>query len=137
MAVSRAFREFVLDQLSGVPDVTSRSMFGGLGLYSSGHFFGLVWNDILFLKVDEATRPQYVAAGMKPFNPYPGRGGTFQYYEVPLGVVESADALTRWAEAAVRIASRGPVRSARSPESSRSSARGGRAEARRKKAARR
>jgi DNA transformation protein and related proteins len=135
MPVSRPFREFVLDQLSEVPDLTARSMFGGLGLYSSGHFFGLVWNDILFLKVDDTTRPQYEAEGMKPFNPYPGRGGTFQYFEVPLGVVESAGKLARWAEAAVRIAARGPVRSTRSP--SRSAARGERAAPRRKRAARR
>lgn len=135
MAVSRAFRDFVLDQLSGVSDLTSRSMFGGLGLYSGAHFFGLVWKDVLFLKVDDVTRPAYVAAGMKPFNPYPGRGGTFQYYQVPLGVVESADELTRWAEAAVRVASRGAVRSPRSPESSRSSRRGARARPRKKRAA--
>jgi DNA transformation protein len=134
MAVSRAFREFILDQLSAVPDVSSRAMFGGLGLYSGPHFFGLVWKDILFLKVDDATRPAYKAAGMKPFNPYPGRGGTFQYYQVPLGVVESADELTRWAEAAVRVAARGPVRASRSPGSSRSSRRGARARPRTKKA---
>jgi DNA transformation protein and related proteins len=106
MPVSRAFREFVLDQLSGIPDMTSRSMFGGLGLYSGAHFFGLVWNDVLFLKVDDATRPAYKAAGMQPFNPYPERGATFQYYQVPLGVVESADELMRWAEAAVRVSRR-------------------------------
>lgn len=135
MAVSRAFREFVLDQLSGIAALSSRPMFGGLGLYSGMHFFGLVWNDVLFLKVDAATRPRYVAAGMKPFNPYPGRGGTFQYYQVPLGVVESANELTRWAEAATSIAARGPVRLSRSPGSSRSARRGARARPRKKKAA--
>jgi DNA transformation protein len=135
MPVSRAFREFVLDQLNGVVDLTSRAMFGGLGLYSGAHFFGLVWNDALFLKVDADTRRAYQAAGMKPFNPYPGRGGTFQYYQVPLGVLESADELTRWAEAAVKAAARGPVRLQRSPDSSRSSRRGARARRRKKKAA--
>jgi DNA transformation protein len=135
MPVSRAFREFVLDQLSGVRDLTSRAMFGGLGLYSGGYFFGLVWKDVLFLKVDDATRPAYQAAGMKPFNPYPGRGTTFQYYEVPLGVVESADELTRWAEAAVRVAARNPVRAPRATKSSRKSGPGVRATPRRKKAA--
>lgn len=137
MAVSRAFREFVLDQLSTVRDLTSRPMFGGLGLYSGVYFFGLVWNDVLFLKVDDTTRPKFVAAGMKPFNPYPGRGGTFQYYQVPLGVVESAEELTRWAKAAVRIAARGPMRLPRSPESSRSARQGARARRRTKKAAER
>jgi DNA transformation protein len=91
-------------------------MFGGLGLYSSGHFFGLVWNDRLFLKVDDETRPRYEAAGMPPFNPYPGRGGTFQYYEVPVSVLESADELTRWTRLSVHVARRGPVKLTRSPE---------------------
>jgi TfoX/Sxy family transcriptional regulator of competence genes len=123
MAVSRAFREFVLDQLSSVADVRSRPMFGGLGLYSRGQFFGLVWNDVLFLKVDEATRPAYKAAGMQPFNPYPERGVTFQYYEVPLGVVESAEELTRWANDALRASRRsGPGERAR-PRKKRAAAR--------------
>ena len=39
MAVSRAFREFVLDQLSGIADLTSRPMFGGLGLSAGDEFF--------------------------------------------------------------------------------------------------
>jgi DNA transformation protein len=106
--VSKAFREFVLDQLTDLPDLTSRSMFGGLGLYSSGFFFGLIWNDTLFLKVDDQSRPRYEVAGMQPFNPYPGRGGTFQYYEVPLSVLESADELSRWARLSVQVARRGP-----------------------------
>lgn len=126
MPVTRGFREFVLDQLHDVPHLASRAMFGGLGLYSGPHFFGLVWNDVLFLKVDDDTRPAYEAAGMKAFNPYPGRGGTFQYYQVPLGVVESSEELTRWAEAAARIAAR---------SASRTSRRGARARPRRKKAA--
>lgn len=113
MPVSKAFREFVLDQLTDVPDLTSRSMFGGLGLYSSGRFFGLIWNDTLFLKVDDQTRPRYETAGMRPFNPYPGRGATFQYYEVPLSVLESADELSRWARMSVQAARRPPERGKR------------------------
>jgi DNA transformation protein len=81
-------------------------MFGGLGLYSAGRFFGIVWDDTLYLKVDDETRPQYEAAGMQPFNPYPARGGTFQYYQVPLSVLESADELSRWARLSVRVAQR-------------------------------
>lgn len=119
MAVSQSFRAFVLDQLSEVPDLTARSMFGGVGLYSAGCFFAIVWKDTLFLKVDDTTRPTYEAAGMKPFNPMPGRGGTFQYYQVPVGVLESAEELARWARQAVKVARRGPVRLDRSPERAR------------------
>ena len=42
MAVSREWEEFVLEQLSGLGRVRSRRMFGGVGLWLDGTFFGLV-----------------------------------------------------------------------------------------------
>jgi DNA transformation protein len=106
MRVSEGFREFVLDQLADLGDVTARSMFGGVGLYSRGIFFGLMAADVLYLKVDATTRIEYERAGMRPFKPYPKRSGTMKYYSVPLGVVESAPELTCWARKAVAVAER-------------------------------
>ena len=63
LRTSAAFRDFVLDQLSEVPALSARAMFGGLGLYSGEVFFGLVAADVLYLKVDAATRPSFEAAG--------------------------------------------------------------------------
>lgn len=65
-------------------------MFGGVGLYCDEFFFGLIARDTLYLKVDDSNREDYVRAGMKPFQPYPDRPGTMQYYDVPVGVLESA-----------------------------------------------
>jgi DNA transformation protein and related proteins len=100
---SDSFRQFVLDQLEPL-DVVPRSMFGGTGLYSGGVFFGIIARDVLYLKVDDETRPKYDKAGMKPFKPYAGRPTTMKYYEVPLEVLESAPELERWARAAVSAA---------------------------------
>lgn len=107
LSVSPAFRQFVLDQLEELGDVTSRSMFGGVGLYHRGVFFGIVAGDSLYLKVGESNRADYEAAGMKPFAPYPHRGGTMRYYEVPLAVLESSVELAAWARRAVRVARAG------------------------------
>ena len=104
LTVTRAFRQFVLDQLEGLEDVVARSMFGGVGLYSHGAFFGIIAGDVLYLKVDDATRGRYESRGMKPFKPYPHRSGTMQYYAVPLDVLESPLELAEWARAAVRVA---------------------------------
>lgn len=104
LKVSAAFRRFVLDQLEELGDVTPRSMFGGVGLYHRGIFFGIIAGDALYLKVDDSNRQAYVRAGMRPFKPYADRGGTMQYYEVPLSVLESAQELARWARRAVAIA---------------------------------
>jgi len=111
--VSDSFKSFVLDQLEEVGDVTPRSMFGGVGLYHRGVFFGLLARDTLYLKVDDRSRPDYKDAGMKPFKPYPGRGGTMRYYSVPLEVLESSLELAAWARKAVAAAAettKGPTR---------------------------
>src|SRR5438105_9344608 len=88
LKVSDTFKSFVLDQLEELGDVTPRSMFGGVGLYHRGIFFGIVAADVLYLKVDATNRPDYERAGMHPFKPYPNRPGTMQYYAVPLDVLE-------------------------------------------------
>jgi DNA transformation protein len=106
LAVSPAFRRFVLDQLEDLGGVLPRSMFGGIGLYRDGLFFGIVAGDVLYLKVDERTRRDYEAAGMAPFKPYAHRPGSMQYYAVPVGVLESASELAEWARKAVAVARR-------------------------------
>lgn len=106
LAVSPAFRRFVLDQLEGLEGVVPRAMFGGIGLYRDGLFFGIVAGDVLYLKVDDRTRGDYARAGMEPFRPYANRAGTMQYYAVPVGVLESASELAEWARRAVAVARR-------------------------------
>jgi DNA transformation protein len=96
-----AFRTFVLDQLEELGDVTSRSMFGGVGLYCRGLFFGIIARDTLYFKVDDRNRSDYERAGTKAFRPYSDRPGTMRYYAVPLDVLESAPELTSWARKAV------------------------------------
>src|SRR5215211_835558 len=46
MTVSAAFRVFILDQISELGGVMPRSMFGGVGLYRSGVFFGIIAGDV-------------------------------------------------------------------------------------------
>ena len=107
LKVSDAFKRFVLDQLEELGDVTPRSMFGGVGLYHAGVFFGLLARDTLYLKVDDSSRADYEAAGMTAFRPYGGRGGTMRYYAVPLDVLESAPELVVWAGRAIAVARMG------------------------------
>jgi DNA transformation protein len=45
LRVSEAFKSFVIDQLSPLGDIVPRSMFGGVGLYSHGVFFGIMARD--------------------------------------------------------------------------------------------
>jgi DNA transformation protein len=106
--LSDSFRAFVLDQLGETENVTSRPMFGGTGLYSGTVFFGIIFYDILYFKVNDASRKDYERAGMKPFKPYNDRPLTMQYYEVPAQVLEDGEKLTKWARRAIAIARRAP-----------------------------
>ena len=104
------FLAYVLDQLDGIEDIVARPMFGGTGLYAGTVFFGIIYRDILYLKVDDRTRGDYVRAGMKPFTPCAPRTTKMQYYEVPTGILENGEELTAWAREAIRAAERGAGR---------------------------
>jgi DNA transformation protein and related proteins len=105
LTVSAAFKSFVLDQLEELGDVTPRSMFGGVGLYHRGVFFGILARDTLYLKVGDSNRADYKRARMKAFKPYPDRSGTMKYYAVPLEILESPADLAVWAGKAIAVAS--------------------------------
>ena len=107
MAVNPSFREFVLDQLGRVaPGIRGRGMFGGVGIYSGDLFFALIGGDALYFKVDDTTRPDFLAAGMGPFMPFGEGGEVMQYYELPADVLEEPDRLKPWVEKAVEVARR-------------------------------
>jgi len=103
LKVSAGFREFVLDQLSGVKDLRAKSMFGGVGLYSGDVFFGIVAADVLYFKVGDANRADYTRAKSKPFAPYPGKP-SMNYFTVPISVVEDQQLLPRWAARSIDVA---------------------------------
>src|SRR3989441_13353797 len=92
--VTPSFKTFVLEQLGRVvPRVRARSMFGGVGIYAGDLFFALVADDALYLKGDDASRPEFEARGMSPFRPFGEDGGVMQHYQVAAdlaGVVEAA-----------------------------------------------
>lgn len=107
MSVSDGFRAFVLEQLGRtIRDVRARNMFGGVGLYAGDLFFALMDDDVLYFKVDDATRARFERRGMGPFRPSGGGGEVMQYYEVPGDVLEDVEALAPWATDAVAVARR-------------------------------
>jgi DNA transformation protein and related proteins len=104
LKVSDGFKTFVIDQLSSLDNVVPRSMFGGVGLYCRGVFFGIMARDVLYLKADHRNVADYTRAKMKPFKPYNNRPMTMNYYAVPLDVLESGEELVEWAGKAVAAA---------------------------------
>jgi DNA transformation protein len=111
--VTPSYRQYVLDQLGpAVPDISARGMFGGVGLYARDLFFALIDDDVLYFKVDSENRPAFEARGMGPFMPFGPGKEVMQYYEVPGDVLEDAELLGAWAEAAIEVARRARFRKA-------------------------
>jgi DNA transformation protein len=106
MPVSDEFIDYVIDQLAAWADVSVRKMFGGAGLYCDGIMFGLIADDIAYLKVDDSNREDFVKAGSSPFNPFPDKVKTtvMPYYEVPADILENKDLLGKWSERSLAVA---------------------------------
>jgi DNA transformation protein len=105
MPVSDSFRTFVVEQLGRVTDrVRTKSMFGGVGVYSGDFFFALIDDDVLYLKVDDTNRPDFVARKMKPFAPFGEGGEVMQYYRLPGELLDDVDELKSWVEKAIAVA---------------------------------
>jgi len=104
MSVSDEFADFVIDQLSAWGDVSVRRMFGGAGLYCEGTMFGLIADDVAYLKADDSNRDGFLRAGSSAFQPYPDKKATMSYYEIPADVLENRDELARWAQRSLTVA---------------------------------
>ena len=118
MSVSDSYKAYVLEQLEIAGSVTARPMFGGIGLYRTGIFFGLMDDDVLYFKVDDSTRGDFEQAGCRPFRPYGEGSYSMQYYEVPADVLEDRATLTEWARKAVAVARKSATARKKRPRSS-------------------
>jgi DNA transformation protein len=115
MTVGAAFLQYVLEQLARTGRVSSRRMFGGVGLYSDSVFFGLIDDDTLYLRVDESTRADYETRGGKAFRPFRDKPEvSMTYYSVPADVLDDAEQLVTWARRSVTIGATAPKKARRS-----------------------
>jgi DNA transformation protein len=105
MAVSDEFIDYVLDQFSNWGEVSARRMFGGAGLYCEGVMFGLIADDVAYLKVNDSNREDFIKAGSSAFNPFPEKSKTYvmSYYEIPADILDDVESLGKWAERALAV----------------------------------
>lgn len=63
--------DYILDQLSGVRDISARKMFGEYALYCGGKVVALVCDETLFVKITDAGR-SFVGEQYAEGEAYPG-----------------------------------------------------------------
>jgi DNA transformation protein len=111
MAVTPAFRDYVLDLLAPLRP-TAKRMFGGFGLMLNGTMFALLSHDELYFRVDDTTRPRFEAAACAPFG-YNRAGRDVviaSYYAVPPELYDQPEELLTWATQAAAAAHRNAKR---------------------------
>jgi DNA transformation protein and related proteins len=103
-----SFKDFVMDQLKGLPELRAKAMFGGHGVYQGENFFGILMSGRLYFKTDEHTRRAYLERGMEPFTYEKARRTmTMNYFEVPPQVLEDHEEILAWARRAIESARAG------------------------------
>lgn len=115
MPTSPDFVTFALDLLAPLGPVEARRMFGGHGLYARGVMFGLLDDDELFLKTDDACRPRFVEAGCRrwSFVSKTQRMENTSYFRPPDAAHEDPEAMLPWARLALDAALRAQAAKAR------------------------
>lgn len=94
--------------------VYSRRMFGGYGLYLDGLMFGLVAQDVLYLKADAENRHFFEREGLEKFG-YEKKGKLYylSYFQAPDELYDDQEEAALWArrswEAAVRGVAKKPI----------------------------
>lgn len=97
-----SFVDNVLEQFVGVEGITTRRMFGGIGIYRYGSMFAVIADDRLYFKVDAENKPDYQQAGSVPFvyDRHDKNGDkklvAMSYWEVPPHVFEDKDLIFIW-----------------------------------------
>ena len=97
---------YLLELLAPLGPISARRMFGGVGVFHGGMMFGLIARDELFLKVSDANRAAYEAAGEAPFS-YDTKHGvhTIQsYWRCPPELLDDPENFQDWARQAVEAA---------------------------------
>ncbi len=110
MSEAQEFARHVVDLLDGFGTCEARRMFGGFGIFHQGQMFALIADGELYLKADDQSRAQFVAAGSEMFTYYK-QGKPFQlsYYRAPDAFFEEPGENLRWARTAFDAALRNPT----------------------------
>jgi DNA transformation protein len=102
--VSGQFSTFLLDTLGAVRPVAARRMFGGVGYYAGDLFFAIADDDVLYFRVDDASRGYFEREGLQAFCPMGPGTTSMNYYAVPARLYDDPEELALWMRRALEAA---------------------------------
>ena len=106
--IDKGFVDHCLELLAPLGATRAKRMFSGYGLYIDELCVALILRDTtLYLKVDDASRPLFVAAGCTPFTYEMKKTGEVKslgYFTAPDEAMESPAEMIPWARRALAAA---------------------------------
>ncbi len=90
--------ETLVEELTPLGDITSKKMFGGVGIFGEANMFVIVDSQgTVYLKADAAMAEEFEAAGGE-------KHGRMPYWSIPEKVLADPDALLDWARRSMGLA---------------------------------
>ena len=105
MRVKSELASYVEEQLAFLGRLSTKSIFGGIGIFVDERLLGIVMDDKLYLHTDASNLRAYQDRGMPQFKPYPNAFDlTTDHHQVPAEIVDDAGQLKTWGEQALAAA---------------------------------
>ena len=110
MSETAAALAFAVDLFSDMGRVEARRMFGGAGLYAGGVMFGLIDDEVIYLKVDESLKAAMVAAGARSWiyterkGPKAGIPQQTSYWSLPESALDDPQEACAWGRRSLAVA---------------------------------
>jgi len=103
----KEFVSYIVELMQSMGPVHSKSMFGGHGIFLDGLMFGLIADNVLYLKIDTQTEADFISKDLEPFT-YAKKNKVFKmnYYQAPEETLEDNEQMNTWANTAYTVAIR-------------------------------
>jgi DNA transformation protein len=107
MASVNEFVSHIVDLFRAFGPVEVRRMFAGYGLFREGLMFALIYDETLYLKVDDESLADFINRGLPQFEyQRQGRLVGLSYYQAPESVLEDSAEAAAWSRRAWHAALR-------------------------------
>jgi DNA transformation protein len=121
MPLSPGFPDYVQELIAGFGKVDVKRMFGGAALYRNGVGFGILDDDVFFIKADKAFGAELKARGCKPWVYSIAKDGSVReiaYWSLPDTAADDGDEAVMLVRRSFDVAKRAAAEKARKPKKS-------------------
>jgi DNA transformation protein and related proteins len=105
MRVKSNLADYVTEQLAFLGRISTKAIFGGVGIFVDERLLGIVMDDKVYLHTDVSNLDAYTSRGMPQFKPYPNAFDlTTDHHQVPAEILQDPPQLKDWGRLALAAA---------------------------------